>query len=209
MTDSYVDKGEGESQTSLTLLERARRQEVGAWERMVCVYTPLVYTWCRKAKLTAADSEDIGQEVFKAVFQNLGSFRRDGVGDSFRGWLYRITENKVRDYRRKHPLSMAAAGGERGLANLLPFAEGASDQGADDSALCSRDEKALLLRRAIQQLEADFQPQTWQAFARVTLNGEAPPDVARDLGMSVNAVYLAKSRVLCRFRAEFAGLVEM
>src|SRR5262249_48830287 len=87
------------SATSLTLLERVRRRDQAAWERLVSLYTPLVYHWCLRHGLQPADAEEVSQEVFLAVARGIGDFRHDREGDSFRGWLRTITRNKVCDHR--------------------------------------------------------------------------------------------------------------
>jgi RNA polymerase sigma-70 factor, ECF subfamily len=57
-------------------------------------------------------------------------------------------------------------------------------------------------------LERDFQPATWQAFGRVVIHGQPADRVAADLGLSVNAVLIAKCRVLRRLRQEARGLLD-
>jgi RNA polymerase sigma-70 factor (ECF subfamily) len=57
-------------------------------------------------------------------------------------------------------------------------------------------------------LQQDFEERTWRAFWGVVIDGRDPKAVALDLGVSVNVVYLAKSRVLARLRQEFAGLLD-
>src|SRR5580765_1041873 len=84
--------------TSLTLLDRVRRKDKEAWERLVSLYTPLVYHWCIIAGLQAADAEETAQEVFLAVARAVVSFHRDQDGDTFRGWLRIITRNKIFDH---------------------------------------------------------------------------------------------------------------
>ena len=72
---------------------------------------------------------------------------------------------------------------------------------------CSPDEEPAgtdggVLQRALEQIRPQFQERTWQAFYRVTAEGQSPAEVAAALGMSVNAVYVARSRVLARLRQE-------
>ena len=57
-------------------------------------------------------------------------------------------------------------------------------------------------------IEPQFAPATWQAFRRGVLEGARPDTVAAELGMTVNAVFIAKSRVLQRLREEARGLLE-
>jgi RNA polymerase sigma-70 factor, ECF subfamily len=70
------------------------------------------------------------------------------------------------------------------------------------------EETRTLLRQALRLLEPQFKGPTWQAFWRVCVAGRSPAEVAKELGMTLNAVYLAKSHVLHRFREEFADLVD-
>jgi RNA polymerase sigma-70 factor (ECF subfamily) len=63
-------------------------------------------------------------------------------------------------------------------------------------------------RQALHLVQADCEPTTWEAFRQVTLEGRAPSDVAHDLGISRNAVYIAKSRVLSGLRTMLAELTD-
>jgi RNA polymerase sigma-70 factor (ECF subfamily) len=206
VTDSAVNQGGQASQTSLSLLERVRQRDQPAWARLVQLYGPTVYGWCRRAGLQPGDAADVGQEVFAAVARAIDSFRHDRVGDTFRGWLYTITRNKLRDHAAAP--GVVGAGGsdaQRWLAEVA--AEAPADSGptrdADDP-----DENKALYRRAIDLVRGEFEPSSWNAFTRVLVSGEAPAGIAADLGITANAVYLAKSRILRRLREEFSALID-
>src|SRR5581483_11963710 len=77
VTDARVVLLGASGDTSLSLLARVRGREADAWYRFVHLYSPLVYRWCRQAGLQQADAADVGQEVFRAVAQRIGEFRRD------------------------------------------------------------------------------------------------------------------------------------
>ena len=81
--------------TSLTMLERARAKDPAAWQRLVALYQPLVRHWCARAALGSDDNEDVTQEVFASASANLGGFRHNRPGDTFRGWLRVITRNAI------------------------------------------------------------------------------------------------------------------
>jgi RNA polymerase sigma-70 factor (ECF subfamily) len=191
--------------TSATLLERARSQSPEAWERLVELYGPLVYRWCRAAGLREESAADIGQDVFQAVFRKIGDFKRDPDKGSFRGWLKTITMHKIYDSARRMRPGGDGEGGSDAYAKLLEVPEGSWD-GSDDSE--SKEEEQDILRRAIESILKKFNEETRRAFLRLVVDGQAPADVARELGTTVNAVYLAKSRVKKRFREEFDGLVD-
>jgi len=186
----------------LTLLERVRRQDRSAWERLVSLYTPLVYHWCLRHGLQRADAEEVCQEVFLAVARGIDSFRHDREGDTFRGWLRTITRSKVRDHVT--PPGGRGAGGSDAQGRLLhvPAAEPGE---TDDSARA--EETGLVYRRAVELIETEFEPKTRRAFWLV-MGGRRAADVAAELHMSRGAVYIAKSRVLKRLRDEFAELLE-
>jgi RNA polymerase sigma-70 factor (ECF subfamily) len=69
-------------------------------------------------------------------------------------------------------------------------------------------EVSALLRRALEQIRAGFEERTWQAFWRVVVEDQKAVDVAADLQMTVNAVYVAKSRVLGRLRGDLGDLFD-
>jgi RNA polymerase sigma-70 factor, ECF subfamily len=207
VTDPVVKQGESEGRTSLSLLERVQEHDRASWERFVALYGPMVYGWCIRAHLQPADAADVGQEVFASVARSIGGFRHDRPGDSFRGWLFTITRNKIRD-RPKRPGADGIGGSDaqQTLAQLPAESLDEADSISDSGPVS---EKKLLCRRAMELLQVEFEPRTWEAFWRSFVEMQAPADIASDLGMSVNAVYLAKSRILRRLREEYAALVDL
>jgi RNA polymerase sigma-70 factor (ECF subfamily) len=198
------NRGDGEPSTSL--LVNAKNGDPRAWERLVSLGMPLVLRWCRRGGVPDADAPDVAQEVFRAVARTLGAFRRDRPGDSFRGWLRKITLNKVRDYwKRRRRAGPAAEGGSDAQERLQEVPEEVSSvSDASDEA----EESRLLYRRAVELLQSAVDKTTWQAFWQVEVEGRRPAEVASALGMTVNAVYLAKARVRKRLREEFADLLD-
>jgi RNA polymerase sigma-70 factor (ECF subfamily) len=188
---------------SPSLLLRVRSQDGEAWRRLLRLYGPVVYAWCRRAGLQPADAADVGQEVFAAVARGLATFRRDRPDDSFRGWLYGITQHKLSDHWRRRAGQPQAEGGSIALDRLAQL-EAAESSSSGDGATGDR---GRLLRRALDLVRPEFAERTWQAFWRVTVEGQTAADAAAALGMSVNAVHIAKSRVLRRLRAEFGDLL--
>ena len=99
------------SATSRSLLGRVQADEPAAWDQLIDLYAPLVLHWCRKSGLQESDIADIFQEVFKAVLVYVGSFHKNRENDTFRGWLRRITQNKLRDHYRKFGREAQGMGG--------------------------------------------------------------------------------------------------
>jgi RNA polymerase sigma-70 factor (ECF subfamily) len=207
VTDRIVHSSdEGQNSTSLGLLERVRAKDPAAWERFVELYSPLVAYWCRQSGLQDADMADVRQEVFLAVNRKVAVFRRQSKTGAFRAWLRVITRNKICDHGRRRVEEPRGQGSSDWQARLLEAPQPESDDCAADA---SHAEERLLYRRALDILRQDFEERTWQAFWKVVIDEQAPTEVAQSLAISVNTVYLAKSRVLARLREEFAGFIEV
>jgi len=188
-----------------TLLYRLRTGDQESWRRLDHLYGPVVLGWCRNAGLSPEDAADVQQEVYRAVLMHLTDFRRERPGDSFRGWLYTISLNKIRDHWRRQNRQVAAAGGTVHYQELLEVAQ---EHSGMTSTQAAPDEAAQVHRRALELLQSEFQPRTWQAFWGVAVEGKSAAEMAAELGMSVGAVFVAKSRVLKRLREEFGDLLE-
>lgn len=191
--------------TSTSLLSRARADDQEAWRQLVNLYGPLVYEWCRSFDVSPEDALDVGQEVFRAVADNLHEFRKDRPHDSFRAWLWTITRNKVSDYFRRRPRQPAAQGGSQAMRMLAQIPDRPPE--ASDTGDWRRWELTLYYR-AMQWVRASVEPRTWNAFWEVAVIGRAPAEVALDLGMSLSAVYNANYRVRHAVRQEFVELLE-
>ena len=203
-----VDQSESaNSRTSSSLLERIKACEQDAWVRLVQLYSPLIYAWCRQFGLQAADAADVGQEVFRAVARKISDFRRDRPGDSFRAWLRTITRNRVRDHFSALAVRAQGHGGSDAQIQLQQIPANIETDSAVSSEADNL-EAGLLYRRAMDLIRSEFEDRSWQAFWSVVVEEQSPDSVAERLGLSRNAVYLAKSRILRRLRAEFNGLID-
>lgn len=183
--------------TSASLLERMTAgSDAAAWDRFVELYTPLLLGWCQRLGLSDADAADFTQEVFVRLLEHLPTFRYD-PDKSFRAWLKTVLMNLWRKRGR------AAARG--------PVVAGDPDQIADTDPgrfLDEAEHREYLVRRALEVAETDFEPATWRACWEFVARDRPAAEVAAELGLSVNAVYLAKSRVLRHLRSELAGLLD-
>jgi RNA polymerase sigma-70 factor (ECF subfamily) len=192
-------------ETSASLLERLRREpDAVSWKRLVDLYTPLLQGWLRRHLVPADDVDDLVQEVLEVLVRELPKFHYDRQRGSFRGWLRTITVNRLRMFwrsRRTRPL----ATGDSDLARKLDELE---DPHSALSQLWDRQHDRHVARRLLELIEGEFEPASWRAFQRLALEGAKPLAVAAELDMSVNAVYLAKYRVLRRLRQEMQGLTD-
>ena len=201
--DRGVITGDGGSlPTSPTLLAKIRLREPAAWDRFVRLYSPLVYSWCRRAQLGPDDAEEVGQEVFLQVARSLHQFEAN-EGGSFRGWMWRITQRKILDRQRRRVDWGTGSETATRLLNDIPATD-VGDEGPQSAAA----DMNILYRRALELLEESFEPNTRRAFWLV-IGGRSALEVASELGMTSGAVYTAKSKVLKRLRSEFGRFMDL
>ena len=187
------------SKTSTSWLSRVRQRDPQAWRRLTELYGPLVYHWGRRHGLSAEDASDLTQEVFSAVVGAIERFLHSPEQGTFRGWLWTIARNKLRDHFGREADREAADGGTEACQRLAMIPEIWSDESHEVS---DRVELQLLFRRALDTVRSEFEERTWQAFWLSTVELRDTDDIAAELGLSTNSVRQAKSRVLRRLRRE-------
>lgn len=189
--------------TRSTLLSGLRNKDEVAWARFAELYTPLVFSWCRRDGCSTDDARDVVQDVFTSVAANIQRLRHDS-GDSFRAWLRTVTRNRVIDYHRKNQKRPNAVGGTDANEKFHQHAEQLED--SDDGS--PEQERAQLLSRALQMVKSDFEESTWHAFWQSTVDGDSTAEIAERLHMKPNAVRQARYRVIRRIREEFGQLLD-
>jgi RNA polymerase sigma-70 factor (ECF subfamily) len=188
--------------TSASLLQRVReRNDAAGWERLVQLYTPLIRTWAGRHVPQSDDVNDVVQQVFTVVVTRLPEFVHNGRPGAFRHWLRSITVNHLRAFWRSRRPQAAQAEVEAALDQL-------EDPASDPSRQWDREHDSHVARKLLEYVEPEFRPATWQAFRRQVIDVASPDAVAAELGLSVNAVLIAKSRVLRRLRQEAQGLLD-
>jgi RNA polymerase sigma-70 factor (ECF subfamily) len=184
--------------TPVSLLERLRRpDEQAAWERFVQLYTPLLCHWARRLGWQGPEAADLVQDVFAVLVRRLPEFRYD-PGKRFRAWLWTVTVNCCRRQRGRPALVLTDD-----LATLSPAPDGDPAE-----SVAAEEYRRYLTRRAMELMQAEFQPSTWKAFWECVVNDRPAAEVARELALTENAVYLAKGRVLRHLRQELEGLLD-
>lgn len=192
--------------TSFSLLERASTsRDAEAWDRLVALYAPLLRRWLASYDIQNADADDLIQEVLSVLLSELPAFEHNERTGAFRNWLRRILVNRLRGYWRTRQREPKATGSSS-LAERLNELE-------DDNSQASQIWNAEHDRYVVSQLLGSVRPRvlekTWDAFRRQVLDGERADVVATELGMPLNSVYVARSRVLSILRREAEGLVDV
>jgi len=192
------------AETSVSFLDSLKADaDADSWREFVDLYTPLIRIWLQGQHVRDQERDDVTQEVISVVLRRLPDFQRQRTG-SFRNWLKQITIFSWQNYRRKNIQKNQAVGGS-------DFGQLMGQLDDPNSALNQRwDEQhdQYILQQLLEKIRPTVRAKTWDAFRAVTVDGESAEQVAEQLGISVNAVYVAKSRVLSQLRKSSEGLVD-
>jgi RNA polymerase sigma-70 factor (ECF subfamily) len=187
--------------TRQSLLVRLKDSNDGqAWSEFVAIYAPLIERLARAKGWQPADTADLTQEVFRAVAGAIDRYDPDPALGSFRGWLFRIARNLMINLlaaRRVRP----QATGDSDVWELL---ERVPAPDSAETAFFDTEYRRRLILWAAEQVRGEFRESTWKAFWLTAVEGQEPVAAASAAGISVGAVYIAKSRVMARLRAVIA-----
>lgn len=190
------------SATSYSLLDRLKnRRDAQAWQQWLAVYEPWLRGWLRRHRLQAADCDDLLQNVLMVVSQKLPGFVHNGQPGAFRAWLRTILVNQVRYFWRTGRHRPDQPDEPPVWLDLL------EDPSSELSRQWDLEHDQQLVRRLLAAVRPDFQPRTWEVFRLLVLEDRPAAEVARACQMELNAVYVARSRVLARLRQELNGLL--
>lgn len=193
------------SLTSASLLERlAHPSDEQAWRRLLDLYTPLLQGWLHRHGLQSSDADDLVQEVLAVVVRELPGFEHNHRPGAFRHWLRAILTNRLRAFwkaRQHRPVAPGSSSFQAAVDQL-------EDDKSGLSQLWDDEHNRHVVGKLLDQIRSQVAPNTWLAFYRVSLEGKAEEVVAAELGLTVNAVFIAKSRVLNRLRQEGRGLID-
>lgn len=189
--------------TSISLLGRVcRDSDTESWQKLAAVYSPVLRGWLKRYNLQPSDADDLVQEVLLTLSRELPQFRHSGRPGAFRSWLRTILVNRLRNFWRKGRRRPHAAGGSDFQQQLNQLA----DPNSELSRLWDREHDSQVLAQLLKLIQPRFNDSTRQAFRRVVLEGVEAEKVADELGMTLNAVLIAKCRVLKELRREGEGL---
>ncbi len=187
--------------TRASLLVRLRdREDHDAWNEFVRLYAPVVYRFARRKGLQDADAADLTQEVLRGVSASVGTF--DPARGLFRSWLFTLAHHRLCDFflraQRQTPGS-----GDLATVQILDDVPARTEED-----VWNRDYERQLFLLAEERVRPAFSEATWQAFQLTAVEGKSGQEVAETLGISVAAVYLAKSRVMVKLKAEVQRLMD-
>lgn len=202
MTDSFQKQTWNPDFTSMSLLDRARQRDEEAWGTIITLYAPLVYRWCKRTGMGYHDIENLSQEVFTVAYRKLDQFQKKGENDSFRGWLYTLVRNKRIDWLRKREKELDAVGGSQihKLQQQIP------DQIPTEEMDDSDQENLFLYNQALELIRQEFSERDQRIIEALLSENKTPNEIAEQLDISRNTIYIVRSRVLKKMRQQFSEL---
>lgn len=176
------------NQTRTTLLASlADRSDQAAWRTFDQLYRPMLVGYVCSRGLSQADAEDVAQQCIEAVLERIDTYPHQG---SFRTWLRSIAEKRIADLHRRRRDVQANSAVWQSEPDSHPGPRTVWEQG------CSSDR----LKQCVEAVRDQVAAGTFAAFVAYAIEERPAASVARDLGMSVSQVYVAKHRVLERVR---------
>ena len=179
------------STTRKTLIQLACEGQPDSWRELAHMYTPIIRGKLKDARLPEEDLDDLTQEILLQLHRKMNGFEHNGRRGAFRRWLRVVTVNQTRSYLRSRPSLTQLS-----LEEIEPLAD-------DDSEVTGRFDqqyRSHVIAKLLGRLRSEFAGTTIEGFERTTIGQEDPAAVSRSLGVSVQAIYISRSRVLKRLR---------
>jgi RNA polymerase sigma-70 factor (ECF subfamily) len=176
--------------TQASLIQRVRDlTDTASWAEFDRLYRPFLFKIARRSGLPPEDADEVVQEVFAKVAQAIVEFRLDHERGRFRGWLKAITVRKLIDRRRARDRSVSPV-----AMTSDPLVFDSLDEEWD------RAYRRHVLDHAMEEVRSRIEPKTWACFEEHTLRRRRADEIAAELGMTVNAVYVNAFRTIQRIR---------
>lgn len=179
------------SDSLLAGLEDPANQTV--WRDFVDRYRPLLVQWVRRAGTPDADADDLAQEILVAFTD---AYRRGGYDKEkgrLRAWLFGIARVCLLNFRRRRQREPVVQAVDHGDGTDFFAAQPDADRLAE---LWDAEWRDAVLRQCLAEARSRVEPQTFEAFCLFARDGLSADAVGARLGMTANAVFGAKRRVL-------------
>jgi RNA polymerase sigma-70 factor (ECF subfamily) len=183
------------------LLGLKDRDNGDVWSQFCTRYQPLILSFARKVGLHEQDVQDVAQEALLAFASSFQQGKYDRDKGQLRQWLLGIAHHKIRDLQRSRgrEFAMGKNTENTGLLSAIPDDRTMSD-------LWEAEWQRAIIRQCMDQIRKEFEPATLRAFELFVIEEQPAEEVGRQLGMTANAVFKAKRRILTRIREDFEYL---
>ena len=180
------------------ILRLSNPQDELAWEEFLEVYEPFLLRLMRQFGLQDSDARDVTQQVLACIARSVATWEPDGQSASFRRWLFRVARNEVLKSLIRRDREPSGIGGSGFLDQLenQPQLEG------PDLKSCEREYQETVFLWATERVRDEFRESSWTAFWETAVKQRSVADVAKELGLSKGAIYIARSRIVARIRSQ-------
>ncbi|MEQ1825425.1 MAG: sigma-70 family RNA polymerase sigma factor [Pirellula sp.] len=176
------------------------RRDMQAWEEFVGLYSPLIRRVARSRGLQEADASEVVQDVMVAIVKAIPNYECSTQVGSFRRWLTTIARNKTLNRLTRQPVDVARRCPELVSNNFGDLNWIEAKQCGEQTSVIDSEWRQQIFVLGAQSVRARVQPSTWSAFWMTAVEDRDGDEVAQELGMSIGAVYVARSRVLAKIR---------
>jgi RNA polymerase sigma-70 factor (ECF subfamily) len=189
-------------ETRASLILRLRDSgDVGAWEEFVAIYRPVIVRLAVARGLQHSDADDLAQQVLLSIARRVPDWESDPQRARFRTWLGRVVRNAALNALSRRKPDRGAGG-----TSALILINGKAADDCDDSEVLDLEARREAFRCVADQIRAEFQPKTWEAFWLTAVDGLGAAEAAKQTGKSIGAVYVARCRVMARFQEKVRTL---
>lgn len=191
------------AKTPVSLLQRIQlAPNDDAWRQLDELYRPWLERWIGRLVNDPNRVDDLVQNTLVSMCKALSSFTHQGPG-TFRAWLKKIVSGQLSRHFRE--VQQQRHLGCQRSAVMLDELE---DEESAASRIWEQEHDQYVLNQLLRRIRHEFAPTTWAAFTGVALQGKPGQQVARELMITENAVYIARTRVMKRLKEEAAGFID-
>jgi RNA polymerase sigma-70 factor, ECF subfamily len=192
-----MDTSDANKLTRASLLIRVRSgEDQSAWSEFVEIYGPVIFGYCRLRKLQDSDGADVTQNVLLRLSKSMANFEYRPELGRFRDWLGKVVYRELlRHWHREK---------KQEQAQMVDYEAQTLSADSDWGDYFQTE----VLRASFEKIRSEFEPETIEIFQHAWFQDESAAEVASQLGVSIDRVYVAKSRVLKRLREEVVRLTE-
>ncbi len=170
------------------------QQDPDRWHEFDAIYRPILFAYVRKRGLNDFDADEVVQEIFVKLLDKIRTY--DRTRSRFRAWLFSVAHNAVVDSARRRAAHAKALDGW-----AVEMLHASPTDSQKMSAEFLKIHRSKILKHALKTVRAGTSSKVWTCFEQRLLRDRPGADIARDLGILPNAVYVNACRVLKQVRA--------
>lgn len=179
------------------LLRASNPDDHQAFDEFAVYYRGFIEMVLVKMNINIDDRKDLEQDLLLKLWLDLSKFNIDHERSNFRGWLSRVIKNVVLAFLNKNSRTSKA------LEEISILNESSKED--DLKQLIDKEWKAHIIKLAVEKVRTHFDGNAFKIFT-MTLDGMSTEEIAEELGLKENSVYVLRARVKSRFQHEIRNL---